>query len=257
MPRLGSDAKACTDDNTPERTRKVPSKESENAKMASNTVQFRKMPRFSVATSECNSAVPTSPYGTARDENSKVESKYGRDEKTATDKTSEDSSQALRDVLGQLKATVRRNYSSPALHAAGIEVILDVVFNHTGESDSLGPTLSLRGLDNASYYRLAGGAYVNDAGCGNILAFDRAPVVRLALDALRAFALHAGVDGFRFDLATTLARGPNGFEADAPIFADLRADPVLARVKLIAEPWDIGPGGSVRVMGDEHNDTTD
>lgn len=132
-----------------------------------------------------------------------------------------------------------------ALHAAGLEVIIDVVFNHSGESDEFGPTLSLRGLDNASYYRLAEDRahYVNDAGCGNILAFERAPVVRLAMDALRAWALYGGVDGFRFDLATTLARGPSGYDANAPFLAALAQDPLLRGLKLIAEPWDIGPGG--------------
>ncbi len=133
-----------------------------------------------------------------------------------------------------------------ALHRAGIEVILDVVFNHTGEGDELGPTLSLRGLDNAAYYRLRPDApryYVNDAGCGNILALDRAPLVRYALDALRAFANYGGVDGFRFDLATTLARRPEGFDADAPFLAAIAQDPALRELKLIAEPWDIGPGG--------------
>ncbi len=132
-----------------------------------------------------------------------------------------------------------------ALHAAGLEVIIDVVFNHTGESDELGPTLSLRGLDNASYYRLADdrARYVNDAGCGNVLALDRAPVVRLAMDALRAWAIYGGVDGFRFDLATTLARAPSGFDRNAPFLAALLQDPVLRELKLIVEPWDIGPGG--------------
>ena len=132
-----------------------------------------------------------------------------------------------------------------ALHRAGIEVIVDVVFNHTGEGDEFGPTLSLRGLDNATYYRLRSDAprhYVNDAGCGNILAMDRAPVVRLALDALRAWAEFGGVDGFRFDLATTLARRTEGFDAQAPFLAALLQDPVLRELKLIAEPWDIGPG---------------
>ena len=133
-----------------------------------------------------------------------------------------------------------------ALHRAGIEVIVDVVFNHTGEGDEFGPTLSLRGLDNATYYRLRPDAprhYVNDAGCGNILAMDRAPVARLALDALRAWAEFGGVDGFRFDLATTLARRTEGFDAQAPFLAALLQDPVLRELKLIAEPWDIGPGG--------------
>ena len=133
-----------------------------------------------------------------------------------------------------------------ALHAAGIEVILDIVLNHSGESDELGPTISLRGLDNASYYRLRADSaryYVNDAGCGNILAFDRAPVLALALDALRVWAVEGGVDGFRFDLAATLARGAEGFKPNAPLFAAIAADPVLRKLKMIAEPWDIGPGG--------------
>lgn len=132
-----------------------------------------------------------------------------------------------------------------ALHAAGLEVILDVVFNHSGESDEFGPTLSFRGLDNATYYRLAEdpARYVNDAGCGNTLALDRAPVVRLAMDALRTWAVYGGVDGFRFDLATTLARGANGFNPDAPFLTALMQDPLLRELKLIAEPWDLGPGG--------------
>jgi glycogen operon protein len=133
-----------------------------------------------------------------------------------------------------------------ALHRAGLEVIVDVVFNHTGEGDEFGPTLSLRGLDNASYYRLRPDAprhYINDTGCGNILAMDRAPVARLALDALRAWAELGGVDGFRFDLATTLARRSEGFDAHAPFLAALLQDPILRELKLIAEPWDVGPGG--------------
>ena len=131
------------------------------------------------------------------------------------------------------------------LHDAGLEVILDVVFNHTGESDEFGPTLSLRGLDNATYYRLADdrARYVNDSGCGNILDCDRAPVVRLIMDALRAWALYGGVDGFRFDLATTLARRREGFDRDAPLLSAIVQDPVLRDLKLIAEPWDMGPGG--------------
>jgi glycogen operon protein len=131
-----------------------------------------------------------------------------------------------------------------ALHEAGLEVILDVVLNHTGESDALGPTLSLRGLDDALYYRRArDGGYVNDAGCGNVLALDRPEPLRLALDALRAWARDGGVDGFRFDLATTLARRDDGFDAAAPFLAAIRQDPLLRELRLIAEPWDIGPGG--------------
>lgn len=131
------------------------------------------------------------------------------------------------------------------LHDAGLEVILDVVFNHTGESDEFGPTISYRGLDNATYYRLANdrARYVNDSGCGNILDCARAPVVRLIMDSLRAWALYGGVDGFRFDLATTLARHPSGFDRDAPFLSALLQDPALRDLKLIAEPWDIGPGG--------------
>jgi glycogen debranching enzyme GlgX/4-alpha-glucanotransferase len=131
------------------------------------------------------------------------------------------------------------------LHGAGLEVILDVVFNHTGESDEFGPTVSFRGLDNVSYYRLAadGAHYVNDSGCGNVLDCARAPVVRLIMDSLRAWALYGGVDGFRFDLATTLARTPSGYDRDAPLLTALRQDPILRVLKLIAEPWDIGPGG--------------
>ncbi len=132
------------------------------------------------------------------------------------------------------------------LHRHGLEVIVDVVFNHTGEGDEFGPTVSMRGLDNASYYRLRPDApryYVNDAGCGNILAMDRAPLVRYALDALRAWAEYGGVDGFRFDLATTLARRSEDFDPQAPFLAAILQDPVLRELKLIAEPWDIGPGG--------------
>ena len=133
-----------------------------------------------------------------------------------------------------------------ALHGAGLEVILDVVLNHSGESDEFGPTLSLRGLDNASYYRLhpgAGARYVNDTGCGNCLALDRAPTMRLALAALRAWVEYGGVDGFRFDLATALGRREESFDAHAPLLAAIADDPTLHDAKLIVEPWDIGPGG--------------
>ncbi len=130
-----------------------------------------------------------------------------------------------------------------ALHEAGIELILDIVFNHTAEGDERGPTLSFRGLDNAGYYRMeTGGAYVNDTGCGNTVDLSRPHVVRLALDAMRHWAA-MGADGFRFDLAPVLGRLPDGYSPEAPFFAALLADPVLSRLKLIAEPWDIGPGG--------------
>ncbi len=133
-----------------------------------------------------------------------------------------------------------------ALHAAGIEVILDVVLNHTGEGDARGPTLSLRGLDNATYYRTLAddrSRYIDDTGCGNTLALDRPPALRLAMDTLRYYAEAAGVDGFRFDLATTLGRRDTGFDASAPLLQAIEQDPVLRELKLIAEPWDVGPGG--------------
>jgi glycogen debranching enzyme GlgX/4-alpha-glucanotransferase len=132
------------------------------------------------------------------------------------------------------------------LEDAGIETILDVVLNHTGEGDELGPTVSLRGLDNATYYRLDPAnprLYANDAGCGNTLALERPAPLRLAMDALRRFAELGGIHGFRFDLATTLARRATGFDAEHPFLAAIGQDPVLSRLKLIAEPWDIGLGG--------------
>ncbi len=133
------------------------------------------------------------------------------------------------------------------LHGAGIEVIVDVVFNHSGEGDGAGPTVSLRGIDNAAYYRLAEGgrAYVNDTGTGNTLDLSHPFVLRMVMDCLRHWVEDLGVDGFRFDLAATLARDATGaFNARVSCFlAAIRQDPVLAQVKLIAEPWDIGPGG--------------
>ena len=132
------------------------------------------------------------------------------------------------------------------LHDAGIEVILDVVYNHTGEGDHLGPTLSFRGLDNTSYYRLRPDEprfNIDDTGCGNTLDTSHPAVIRLILDSLRHWALDAEVDGFRFDLATTLAREEHGFDAGGGFLDALLQDPVLASRKLIAEPWDIGPGG--------------
>ena len=134
-----------------------------------------------------------------------------------------------------------------ALQAAGIEVILDVVYNHTAEGDHTGPTLSFRGLDNAAWYRLNPENpryYLNDAGTGNTLNLAHPFVTRMALDSLRHWVELWGVDGFRFDLATTLGRVmPNGYTAQAPFLTAIRQDPVLSRVKLIAEPWDIGLGG--------------
>ncbi|TYP67485.1 glycogen operon protein [Stutzerimonas stutzeri] len=130
-------------------------------------------------------------------------------------------------------------------HKVGIEVILDVVYNHTAEGNELGPTLSFRGLDNASYYRLAEDRrfYVNDAGTGNVLNLDSPFTLRLVMDSLRYWVQVMHVDGFRFDLASVLGRTRGVFDRDAPLFRAIRQDPVLNRVKLIAEPWDIGPGG--------------
>ena len=132
------------------------------------------------------------------------------------------------------------------LHAAGIEVILDVVYNHTAEGDHRGPTFSFRGLDNLAYYRLQAGRgrrYVNDTGCGNTFNVSHPFAIRLVLDSLRWWVEAMGVDGFRFDLATTLAREAHGYDVEGGFLDALRQDPVLADVKLIAEPWDIGPGG--------------
>ncbi len=133
-----------------------------------------------------------------------------------------------------------------SLHLAGLEVLLDVVYNHTGEGDEHGPTVAFRGIDNAAYYRLDPSdlrRYRDDAGTGNTLDATHPAVVRLVLDSLRTFAVEYGVDGFRFDLATTLGRTVDGFSADAPLFAAIEADPLLSRLKLIAEPWDLGPDG--------------
>src|SRR6185503_10411477 len=133
-----------------------------------------------------------------------------------------------------------------ALHAAGIEVILDVVYNHTAEGNELGPTLCFRGIDNASYYWSSpeSARYTMDfTGCGNSLRMSHPRVLQMVVDSLRYWVEVMHVDGFRFDLATTLARGPNGYDGDAPFLDVLAQDPVLAQVKLIAEPWDLGEGG--------------
>jgi len=129
-----------------------------------------------------------------------------------------------------------------ALHRAGIGVILDLVLNHTGESDVLGPTLSLRGLDSRYYARESDGVLINHTGTGNMLDASQPMVRQLMLDTLRHFVRHCGVDGFRFDLATVMARGP-AFDSNAPIFAEITEDPLLSDRILIAEPWDTGPGG--------------
>ena len=131
-------------------------------------------------------------------------------------------------------------------HAAGIEVILDVVYNHTAEGNELGPTLSFKGIDNASYYRLMPDEkryYINDTGTGNTVNLSHQRVLQMVADSLRYWATEMRVDGFRFDLATILAREPYGFDEGGGFLDACRQDPVLSSVKLIAEPWDIGPGG--------------
>jgi glycogen debranching enzyme len=129
------------------------------------------------------------------------------------------------------------------LHDHGFQVILDVVLNHTGESDASGPTLSLRGFDNLTYYRHINGMPINDTGCGNTLALDDPIVCDYALSALRHWVEVTGVDGFRFDLATIMGRTQTGFKSDSPLITAINADPILKDCILIAEPWDIGPGG--------------
>jgi len=131
------------------------------------------------------------------------------------------------------------------LHDAGIEVILDVVYNHSGEGNHLGPTLSFRGIDNASYYRLEADRrfYYDVTGTGNTLNLDHPRVLQLVLDSLRYWALEMHVDGFRFDLCTTLARENGDYSQGSAFFDAILQDPVLAGLKLIAEPWDLGPYG--------------
>jgi glycogen operon protein len=142
--------------------------------------------------------------------------------------------------LGELKAAIK------ALHAAGIEVLLDVVYNHTCEGSELGPTLSLRGLDNAAYYRQLPDNprhCINDTGTGNTLNFSHPRVIQLTLDSLRYWVEEFHIDGFRFDLCVTLGRESGGYDPGSGFFDALMQDPTLARVKLISEPWDLGPGG--------------
>ncbi|GEO86035.1 MULTISPECIES: glycogen debranching protein GlgX [Alphaproteobacteria] len=142
--------------------------------------------------------------------------------------------------MRELRETVQ------TLHDAGIGVLLDLVFNHTGESDKLGTTLSLRGLDNLSCYRHLSdnpGVLVNDTGCGNTLACDHPYVRHLIIDSLRHFVIHAGVDGFRFDLAPILGRTTQGFHTTSRTLHAILVDEVLEDRVMIAEPWDIGPGG--------------
>ncbi|MFI1526604.1 glycogen debranching protein GlgX [Streptomyces griseus] len=132
-----------------------------------------------------------------------------------------------------------------ALHGAGIEVILDVVYNHTAEAGELGPMLSLRGIDNRGYYRLQQDPrrYADYTGCGNTLHVVQPQVLRLITDSLRYWVTEMGVDGFRFDLAAALARSMHDVDMLSPFLAVIAQDPVLRRVKLIAEPWDVGNGG--------------
>jgi isoamylase len=131
------------------------------------------------------------------------------------------------------------------LHDAGIEVLLDVVYNHTAEGNELGPTISFRGIDNASYYRLQSDRrhYVNLTGCGNTVNLSHPRVLQMVLDSLRYWVTEMHVDGFRFDLASTLGREEHDFDPGSSFFDAFRQDPVLSQVKVIAEPWDIGPGG--------------
>ncbi|KIV73715.1 Glycogen debranching enzyme [Pseudomonas sp. FeS53a] len=132
------------------------------------------------------------------------------------------------------------------LHDAGLELILDVVYNHTAEGNELGPTLSMRGIDNATYYRLMPDDrryYINDSGTGNTLDLSHPCVLQMVTDSLRYWATEMRVDGFRFDLATILGRHPHGFDERHGFLVACRQDPVLSKVKLIAEPWDCGPGG--------------
>ncbi len=133
-----------------------------------------------------------------------------------------------------------------AMHAAGIEVILDVVYNHTGEGNQMGPTLSFRGIDNAAYYRLVleeERYYMDFTGCGNSLNVRHPQVLKLIMDSLRYWTLEMHVDGFRFDLASALARELFAVDSLAAFFDIIHQDPVLSDVKLIAEPWDVGEGG--------------
>ena len=129
------------------------------------------------------------------------------------------------------------------LHEEGLRVILDAVFNHSGESDLGGPTVSFRGLDNTLYYRHSNGVLVNDTGCGNTIDTNSAPVVDHILAAMRHWVNATGIDGFRYDLATVLGRENHGFESRAPLLRAIQQDPLLGSLIHIAEPWDVGPDG--------------
>jgi len=145
----------------------------------------------------------------------------------------------LIDSADELRIAIRR------LHAAGIEVLLDVVYNHTCEGNELGPTLSWRGLDNDVYYRLPEDRryFINDTGTGNTLNLTHARVLQMVMDSLRYWAESFHVDGFRFDLGAALGREPSGFDPGSGFFDAIRQDPLLSQLKLISEPWDPGPGG--------------
>ena len=146
----------------------------------------------------------------------------------------------VNDDINEFKQMVKE------LHAADIEVILDVVYNHTAEAGNDGPILSLRGLDNLAYYRTVEAqpnVYINDTGCGNTINIDHPKTLQLVLDSLRYWVEVMGVDGFRFDLATILGRSKAGFSSAHTFLQTIAQDPVLNKVKLISEPWDIGPGG--------------
>ena len=143
-------------------------------------------------------------------------------------------------AVQEFKTMVRR------LHAAGLEVILDAVYNHTAEGDRHGPTLSWRGIDNAAYYRLRPddpATYLDYSGCGNTLDMRHPRVLQLVMDSLRYWVREMRVDGFRFDLASALARQRSNVDMGGGFFDILRRDPVLSQVKLIVEPWDLGRGG--------------
>jgi glycogen operon protein len=147
---------------------------------------------------------------------------------------------AMGQQVAEFKSMVR------ALHREGIEVILDVVYNHTGEGNQLGPTLCFRGIDNASYYRLVQDEkryYMDYTGCGNTLDMTHPRVLQLITDSLRYWVAEMHVDGFRFDLASTLARELHDVDRLGAFFDIIQQDPVISQVKLIAEPWDLGPGG--------------
>jgi isoamylase len=146
---------------------------------------------------------------------------------------------AVEDAVVEFKTMVK------ALHAAGLEVILDVVFNHTAEGNDAGPLLSLKGIDNSAYYRLLPDQhyYDNVTGCGNTVNCEHPQVRSLIVDCLKYWAVEMHVDGFRFDLATVLARDAQGFNEQSAFFKAVRAERLLANVKLIAEPWDVGWGG--------------